>query len=188
MEKCGLWVQTQGHGKSTFGDVYAPIADFYAPLLDDFNLLWWAVCVQSGPISSAWLFEADENDEFYYDACVPIDTGRWFDTLWRPNFMKRLAPHVCVDEWSYFVGFCAESEAEARQTVAALNQTKKLKDLATLSLDLAEICILDIDDGLLFIFSSRLDWLETLRNRAVRSVARTIESFAPDIPYFDQNL
>ena len=176
----GLWVKGYRPGQAEFGD-------FYAPLLDEFDALWWAIGTQTGPVHFDWILESDENEEFVDAAYVPFDGVHWFNRLWRPGSLKTMAPHMFLDEWSYLAGFVAESEDDAHSIAGTLSQTRSMKELAYKALDLAQICILDVDDGLLLIFSTHYDWLEVLQERAAISRVGRPESFY-DFPYFTNQL
>ena len=149
----GLWI----HDART-----SRFADYAPTLLPQWDALWWMIGVQSGPIDSTWFYESEPNQAFF-DDCHAFDLhGTVFDRVWRPSSIQILAPHLLVDEWSYFCGIEAPDVESAERRVRHLDAAATLKSLLDGAEGRAEIVIIDVDDGLLFVFSPREDWLDVL--------------------------
>lgn len=107
MVEQGVWIK-DAH-TSRFSDY--PLA-----LSDEWDSLWWMISVQSGPLNPLWVFESEENEAFEKSAFAFALPGEaHFDFVWRPNVMRTFAPHIVLDEWSYFCGITALDEESAKR-------------------------------------------------------------------------
>jgi hypothetical protein len=65
-----------------------------------------------------------------------------------------------VDEWSYFCGIAADDEEEAKRRAHNLEHRFPLSPHPEVIEHGSDILIFDVDDGLLFAWSPRPEWLQ----------------------------
>jgi hypothetical protein len=154
---------------------YRPLTDILAPLADELAGCFWLVDVQLGVFNAEWMLE-EANETLLEKLFWRVPGFKNSSTLGlRPGSLPRLAPHLNVDEWSYYIAIdrpedealkCAERLARHNNYVAEpfLKQLETLWDLF--------ICHAD---GWWEFYSAREDWYQRLqgawpevRERAVR--------------------
>lgn len=163
----GLWIKDNEH-----------FAVLLEPLLPKFEQMWWYFDCQMWPINFP-----EENETLrkaYEDSHVNVNClKRTLVHVWRPGILPMFAPYVSLDEWSDVIGFKAE-ENQVEHIASELWGVDAIGDNEHYSSRIeryAEIYILGVDDGLLYIFSPHQDWLELLHERWPQSEYVTLNQW-----------
>ena len=138
-----------------------------APLLPEFDRLWWWMCVQSFPLPFDWCEENEAIlDRYFFDsACCKMTDA----SVWRPGWFSIVASHLGLDEWSYLIGFEAE-ESQVESKVCEIMSLRLLEREFFQRTTLYAAFMVDVDDNWFEFYSLNPQWIAKLAQHHARAV------------------
>jgi hypothetical protein len=142
---------------------YRSLPEICEPLAAELSRCFWLVDVQLG-LFARWLYESDENDEIAGRQIWSHPATEHSSTCGlRPGSIPQLAPHLNVDEWSYYFAIDATEDGAFERVFKLAPRVGDLSEAFLQQLDtLADLFIMHVD-GWWEFYCGRPDWIRRLR-------------------------